>query len=367
MPELNPGGAASMNEAIKLRYEANANTNAFTDAEKTKLGGIASGAQVNPSIITAAPSSDQTDWNPSGFGSGVGTIKLQPTTNAFISGLAAGATDQEVRLINDSNFLVCLTREDAASTAANRFNQNSVPSVWLLPQEAVSLRYSATLSRWAIIGMSRDVFVPAPRTQMFLPSTTTSLVQLGIGASTTTATVSTANPVGTPSNEFFEYASAQVTNSTAAGTSSVRASQLQFMRGASAGRQGFLHAGMVRFTAMGATGAVRAGLMNSTNVSTTLNAATTQCLMIGAQEANTNLRIYMGGASAGTPVDLGANFPAPGTAAYEYAFLALPNSSDVQYMVRRLDTRFVAQGTLTTNVPGNTTALAPTRRPWLTC
>ena len=53
MPELNPGSAGSMNEAIKLRYEANADTNAFTDAEKTKLGGIASGAQVN--AIEAGP------------------------------------------------------------------------------------------------------------------------------------------------------------------------------------------------------------------------------------------------------------------------------------------------------------------------
>lgn len=49
MTEFNPGGAASLNQAVKLRYEANADTNAFTDAEKAKLSGIAAGATVNAS------------------------------------------------------------------------------------------------------------------------------------------------------------------------------------------------------------------------------------------------------------------------------------------------------------------------------
>ncbi|MCX7645455.1 MAG: hypothetical protein N2Z62_09205, partial [Rhodobacteraceae bacterium] len=47
MTEFNPGGASSLNEAVKLRYEANPDTNAFTDAEKAKLGTIAAGATAN--------------------------------------------------------------------------------------------------------------------------------------------------------------------------------------------------------------------------------------------------------------------------------------------------------------------------------
>ena len=39
--------ADQSNSEIKAAYEANTNTNAFTDTEKTKLGGIAPGAQVN--------------------------------------------------------------------------------------------------------------------------------------------------------------------------------------------------------------------------------------------------------------------------------------------------------------------------------
>ena len=47
MTEFNPGGATSLNQAVKLRYEANPDTNAFTDAAEAKLDGIAAGATVN--------------------------------------------------------------------------------------------------------------------------------------------------------------------------------------------------------------------------------------------------------------------------------------------------------------------------------
>lgn len=49
MAEFNPGAAADLNEAVKLRYEANADTNAYTDAEKSKLSAIAAGATANDS------------------------------------------------------------------------------------------------------------------------------------------------------------------------------------------------------------------------------------------------------------------------------------------------------------------------------
>ena len=47
MAEFNPGTAANLNEAVKLRYEANPDTNAFGDAEKAKLAGISPGATAN--------------------------------------------------------------------------------------------------------------------------------------------------------------------------------------------------------------------------------------------------------------------------------------------------------------------------------
>lgn len=54
--EFNTGADASLNAAVKSRYEANANTNAFTDAEKTKLASaatVSSGAGVPASTPSA--------------------------------------------------------------------------------------------------------------------------------------------------------------------------------------------------------------------------------------------------------------------------------------------------------------------------
>lgn len=44
---------------VKQKYESNANTNSFTDAEKAKLAGIQAGAQVNVPLEYAVPTLDQ--------------------------------------------------------------------------------------------------------------------------------------------------------------------------------------------------------------------------------------------------------------------------------------------------------------------
>lgn len=313
-----------------------------------------------PGVIAGAPAADQANWSPAGFGSTVGTIKLQPTTNSFLTGLVAGATDQEVTLVNDSDFVVCIEGESGASTAANRFRRSTM-TMWLLPHEAMRFRYSATLSRWVRTADTAQVGEVNINTTLILPNTTTSVQSMGRHAATTTATISTIGPLASPTNEFDELAVTQGTNSTAAGTSSIRGQVVQSYRGATSDRQGFFHAGMVKFPAMGnATGAVRAGMLSSTSVSTTLNSALTSCLLIGAETAQTTLRIvHNDGSGAATQVDLGADFPVPSaTASYEYCFYAKPNTAAVQYMVRRLDSRFVAQGTLTTDLPGTTVNLA---------
>lgn len=101
--------------------------------------------------------------------------------------------------------------------------------------------------------------------------------------------------------------------------------------------------GQVRFTALGATGGVMVGLTSSTAAITAQPSTLTQCLLLGANGGQTTLRIFSGNATAGTPVDLGANFPTPSaTAAYEYFFHLPPNDTVGYYMVRRLDSHFVA-------------------------
>lgn len=48
---------------IKTAYEAEADTNAYTDAEKTKLAGVASGAEVNPALMSQAEAEGGSDTN----------------------------------------------------------------------------------------------------------------------------------------------------------------------------------------------------------------------------------------------------------------------------------------------------------------
>lgn len=45
---------STLGSVIKTAYEGQTNTNAYTDAEKSKLSGIAAGAQVNPPVATTS-------------------------------------------------------------------------------------------------------------------------------------------------------------------------------------------------------------------------------------------------------------------------------------------------------------------------
>jgi hypothetical protein len=311
--------------------------------------------------ISAAPATDQANWAPSGFNAGTGTIKLQPTTNCWLTGLAAGAADQIVTLVNDSTFVVCIEGEAATSSAANRFKKEA-RTFWLLPQEAMVFRYCSTLSRWCLVSDSKGLGLLNNQGLFITTGGGAGQSSYGIGGVTTTATTSNSNPSTAPTNDFTERGWLQGSNSTAAGTSSARGAGTNFLRGSVANRQGFFHAARVRFTALGnVTGALRSGMLASTAVSTTLNSALTNCLLIGAEVAQTTLQvIYNDSAGAAAQIDLGANFPVPNAnAAYEYCFYAPPNSTFVRYMVRRLDTRFVAEGSLLADLPGQTTSLGP--------
>jgi hypothetical protein len=91
----------------------------------------------------------------------------------------------------------------------------------------------------------------------------------------------------------------------------------------------------------------------------------TNCIGVGHGADDTNLKLFYGGSSAQTPIDLGADFPSNtrSTDVYELALYSRPTSGDVNYEVRRLNTGDVATGTITnsgaTVLPTNATLLAP--------
>jgi hypothetical protein len=88
----------------------------------------------------------------------------------------------------------------------------------------------------------------------------------------------------------------------------------------------------------------------------------TNLVGVGTDAGDTTLRMIHNDASGtATEVDLGANFPAntQTTDIYELQLVAHPADTEIHYRVRRLNTGDVASGTLTTDLPVNTTTQWP--------
>lgn len=89
----------------------------------------------------------------------------------------------------------------------------------------------------------------------------------------------------------------------------------------------------------------------------------TNCIGVGHGDSDTNMKLFYGGSSAQTPIDLGANFPLDrSTTPYELALFAPPNETAVYWQVTNLNTSDTATGKLTgaaAVLPQETTLLAP--------
>ena len=332
-------------------------TTNFLRADLTWAAPPGGGGSFTNTVVAQAPASNQQDWTITGRTSYT-TVRCTNTTNSWLGGVTGGASGDILHVVNASaDAMLWLTNEDTASTAANRFNLRR-GSVFLPPGESASFVYDSTASRWYQLSVSVNLMDVTDKTQLFVSNNSTSVNNVGISSLSTSVTVSNNGPTGTPTNDFQEDGNFQVTTSTANASSDVRSTSLRFMRGATAGRQGIFHNSRVRFTALGATGSVAVGLMASSAVSTTSAGSTLNCIFLGADGGQTTLRIIVRDGAAGTPIDLGANFPVPSaTAAYEVVFFCPSGVAKVQYMVRRLDSDFRAEGTVTANLVSNTTAL----------
>lgn len=91
------------------------------------------------------------------------------------------------------------------------------------------------------------------------------------------------------------------------------------------------------------------GVSNSNAAPTDVEPSTlTSCVGVGHGAADTNLRIYYGGSTAQTPIDLGAGFTNSLNIPYRLALSSPPNIANViNYEVTRLDTNATVSGTLT--------------------
>jgi hypothetical protein len=143
----------------------------------------------------------------------------------------------------------------------------------------------------------------------------------------------------------------------------------KFWRGNAAGLGGFYIVERFAITdPANVTGArMFAGLHTSVATATNVEPNTLTSLVGVCQlSSSSNLHlIHNDGAGTATTVNLGASFPANGSSdVYELTLWAPPNQAFIGYRVERVNTGDVAEGTLSTDLPPNTTFLA--RRLWRT-
>lgn len=145
-------------------------------------------------------------------------IRITGPTAAFtITGMTTGVNGKLVELLNPTSQQMTLANESASSTAANRIITGTGLDLIVESNNAVSLIYDSTQSRWVVTGFNSLVTLPRvssdPATctageQYY--NTTTNTVRLCIGANTWTGN----GPSGT--QYFFAYDTTTQTVATAA-------------------------------------------------------------------------------------------------------------------------------------------------------
>jgi hypothetical protein len=108
-------------------------------------GGGADGTVLAPASLSAWAD----NYNPSGWASTVGVVKLTSSAFVFLSGLTATADGHTVRLVNVGSFPIGLYNQNTDSTAGNRFLFDD-HDVIILPGNSVELFYDNTDARWRL-------------------------------------------------------------------------------------------------------------------------------------------------------------------------------------------------------------------------
>lgn len=144
----------------------------------------------------------------------------------------------------------------------------------------------------------------------------------------------------------------------------IRGNSLRIWRGNAAGLGGFIIVHRFGMAGLQTGNRAFAGIQdtaaNPTNIDPTT--ATTPGrigMAINASTGNWNLVNNITG-TAPTILALGANYPVDTTTLYELILFCPPNGSSIGYRITNLSTNIQTNGTLTTNIPSNTTFLTPT-------
>lgn len=187
-----------------------------------------------------------------------------------------------------------------------------------------------------------------------------SLDQLGLSANTS-GTLTAVTPAA--SNLFTQSPRTKMVSAAAVGAAaSVFGVAAPFWRGNAADMGGFYVRMVAGIEVFQANSRMFLGLHASTAVIGNVNPSTLLNMVgIGFDSGQTTMRLFTNdGTGAATAVDLGGGFPTTGGQdLYELILSAEPNGSEIRYRVERLNGGNVAEGTITTDLPLNTSFMAP--------
>ena len=99
-------------------------------------------------VISPSLTGSVNNWAPSGFAN-ASVIRIGSDGVYNITGLAGGTAGRQMILLNVSASAITLSNDDGSSTAANKFLANA--SVVLSPEEAITIWYDGTSSRWRML------------------------------------------------------------------------------------------------------------------------------------------------------------------------------------------------------------------------
>ena len=198
----------------------------------------------------------------------------------------------------------------------------------------------------------------------------TTVGTLGIASPTVTGVATISNWAITNVYTQSRRVEALVTTAATTAVAGLFAPQALWFRGNAAGQGGFAFLKQWGPATGVATSTNRAFCgMTSSNAAPTDVQPSSLLNMVGMgwDSADANIQImHNAGAGSATKVDLGASFPVPTvdrTSVYEVSLYCAPNSTTIGYTVEDMVSGAIATGTLSTNLPVNTIALAP--RVWM--
>ncbi len=190
------------------------------------------------------------------------------------------------------------------------------------------------------------------------------------GVTQTNAATSYANPALASTNLSTSVRRGRLTSATTASAmASSYSTGTMVWRGNAAGVGGFFYTTRFNFATLQSGNRAFVGLRDVITAPSNIDptAATTPGsigIAINANTGNLNWVNHITG-TAPTVTGLGANFPVDTTSLYELVIFSPPNGSGITYRVKNLSTGNVtADTTVTTNIPANTTFLAPST--WMT-